>query len=110
MERWAEFVGVPADSPAPSPSAASSSSASASAASSPKHTSFVLFSDPRFSQLYNILEGLDYSFPRAAKLGAWSGGNGRLERGGDMRVCMARVAWRGGNVQDGGQPSRGGAG
>ncbi|GLI65399.1 hypothetical protein VaNZ11_008955 [Volvox africanus] len=49
VERWADFVGVPADTN--------------------RHVSFLMFSDPRFTQLYNILEGLDYSFPRAAKLG-----------------------------------------
>ncbi|KAG2489152.1 hypothetical protein HYH03_012378 [Edaphochlamys debaryana] len=49
VERWGQFVGVPADTP--------------------RHVSFLLFADPRFSQLYTILEGLDYSFPRAAKLG-----------------------------------------
>ncbi|KXZ49546.1 hypothetical protein GPECTOR_20g400 [Gonium pectorale] len=49
LERWAEFAGVPADTD--------------------RHVSFLLFSDPRFTQLQRILEGLDYSFPRAAKLG-----------------------------------------
>ncbi len=50
VERWASFVGVPADTS--------------------RHVSFLMFSDPRFTQLYSILEGLDYSFPRASKLGA----------------------------------------
>ncbi|PNH10845.1 hypothetical protein TSOC_002346 [Tetrabaena socialis] len=49
VDRWAEFVGVPADTN--------------------RHVSFLMFSDPRFTQMYQILEGLDYSFPRAAKMG-----------------------------------------
>ena len=48
-ESWAEFVGVPPDTTRP--------------------LSFLLFSDPRFTQLYKILEGMDYHFPRATKLG-----------------------------------------
>ncbi len=38
-------------------------------ADTPRDVSFLLFSDPRFTQLSAMLEGLDYAFPRAAKLG-----------------------------------------
>lgn len=48
-EEWAEFVGVPHDTP--------------------RHTNFIIFADPRFAQISDIVEGLDYAFPNSPKIG-----------------------------------------
>ncbi|KAL6760952.1 FIST N domain-containing protein [Haematococcus lacustris] len=49
-EEWAEFVGVPHDSLRP--------------------VSFLLFAEPRFAQIKDLVAGLDYAFPNAPKIGA----------------------------------------
>eukprot|EP00195_Chlamydomonas_chlamydogama_P011605 CAMPEP_0202908360 /NCGR_PEP_ID=MMETSP1392-20130828/45772_1 /ASSEMBLY_ACC=CAM_ASM_000868 /TAXON_ID=225041 /ORGANISM="Chlamydomonas chlamydogama, Strain SAG 11-48b" /LENGTH=284 /DNA_ID=CAMNT_0049597645 /DNA_START=109 /DNA_END=959 /DNA_ORIENTATION=- len=48
-EEWADFVGVPHDTP--------------------RNVSFVILADPRFAQVKDMIEGLDYAFPDSPKIG-----------------------------------------
>lgn len=55
QERWAQFVGVPHDTR--------------------RNVNFVWLADARFRQMTAILEGLDYAFPAARKLGCFLDGS-----------------------------------
>jgi small ligand-binding sensory domain FIST len=54
-ERWAAFTGVPT--------------------SSPLSTTYMVVADPRFTQVRQLLAGLDYAYPGATKIGALLAGS-----------------------------------
>eukprot|EP00955_Chlamydomonas_euryale_P039043 351282-Chlamydomonas_euryale.AAC.6 len=66
MQDWSDFVGVPFDTP--------------------KEVCFMILADPRFSQVEQMVEGLDYAFPDSAKIG------GLLSMGSRPRT-RALFAW-----------------
>ncbi|KAK9839210.1 hypothetical protein WJX81_001660 [Elliptochloris bilobata] len=53
-ERWQELLGVPVDTD--------------------KHVSFVLLSSPAFSGIMDLMAGLDFAYPEAAKIGGLASG------------------------------------
>jgi small ligand-binding sensory domain FIST len=75
--RWMELTGVSAD---PQPN-------------------FIILADPFTSKIYDVLQGLDYAYPHAVKLGGLASGgvgtqtglfcNGQLYRGGTVGVALS---------------------
>ncbi|KAG1678799.1 hypothetical protein FOA52_012839 [Chlamydomonas sp. UWO 241] len=82
MQEWSDFVGVPYDTP--------------------QEVSFMILADPRFTQVKQMVEGLDYAFPDSVKIG------GLLSTGTRPRA-RALFAWSA-DDQKGARGERGGAG